>query len=641
MVSNMLSIPIGISDFRKIRENKYFYIDKTYFLEEFFRTQPAEVSLITRPRRFGKTLTMSMLAEFFDITKQSTELFNNLAITKNKELCSTWMNQYPVLSLSLKGIDGMTFQESLDAISELIGKLCDEHSYLLESQNISSFVKKSLQNFYNLSASLINIRNSLKIFTDALYQYFNKPVILLLDEYDVPINAAWNNDFYTQMISFMRGFLGEALKDNQYLKFAIITGCLRISKESIFTGVNNFRCYTISNNIFSSTFGFTQDEVDTILNAIEFSEQKDDTHYKIRKLIKEWYDGYRFGKNIEIYCPWDILQYVGDLQEDHKKIPEPYWINTSANAIIKRLIERDEVNINEAIEALVNGRSVRVSLQEAISFDDLQNDPSLVWSILYATGYLTKTDEQELDGNQAYNFADAWDFKDHKIDLVIPNKEVYQIFISTIHTLFKSYVKNNLGFRTRFLEAIWNGDSKKVTSELQKILLLTISYYDTQEYFYHAFMTGLFVGIQGLKVESNRENGYGRTDITISDLNTNKIAIFEIKHLKIETKKAKTSNKITLLESIKNNDTQNSSKILEDTLFFTQETDPREIKKLLKYLSEKAILQIKINQYAIPYLLNSVNQSITIFGISFYKKECVAIAEVLDTDESEYGSENF
>ena len=626
----MINVPTGISDFRKIRTDKYFYIDKTYFLEELLKTHPAEISLITRPRRFGKTLTISMLSEFFDITKKSSELFNGLIIKKNKGICSAWMNQYPVLALSLKGIGEMSYQSSLNAIASLLGDLCREHHYLLDSKKLQTRTQKILQSFYDESASEIHIRNSLKVFTDALYQHFDKPVILLLDEYDVPLNEAWKNNFYDQMVNFMRGFLGEALKDNKYLKFALVTGCLRISKESIFTGVNNFKCYTISNNTYSDVFGFTDAEVDLLLNKAEFIDNKDDTRNKIKENIKKWYDGYRFGKNTEVYCPWDILQYISDLQEDQDKIPEPYWINTSSNSIVRSLVENDELNIKEALEVLLNGGSVQVALQEAMSFDTLNTDPELIWSLLYSSGYLTKSTIDQDTNKNSFIPSYSGRVMRKSINLVIPNQEIREIFIDAVDTWFSKTVAKNVTFQAELLDAIWQANSEKVTGELKKILLSTISYYDTQEYFYHAFLTGLLAGTRGLKVETNRENGHGRTDIIIIDQRTNRMAIFEIKHLKIRSNKTSTYRNNPLLEVLMTNKAEVDANLLAEHVFYSQEMDRDKRKKLLKYLAEKALLQIKEQQYAASYLLNNVYQSIVIFGIAFCKKECLATAEILD-----------
>ena len=575
----MLNIPIGISDFREIRAENYYYVDKTYFLEEFFKTKPVKVSLITRPRRFGKTLTMSMLSEFFDITKNSKELFRGLAISKNKELCSDWMNQYPIIFLSFKDIQGDSFKKTKDSLIDLFADLCIQHYYLIESKKLPSLTQKILRSFYDRNTTDIDIRNSLNIFIYALTQYWERPAIVLLDEYDVPINEAWKNNYYAQMIDFIRSFFGKALKDNKYLKFAVITGCLRISKESIFTGVNNFKCYTISNNVYSSVFGFTDGEVDSLLNDAGFTDERDNNHYKIKVLIKKWYDGYLFGKSAEIYCPWDILQYVSDLQDDHEKIPEAYWINTSENAIVRRLLEKDESNIKQALEALINGGYVRVALQESMSFDSLQNDQTLVWSILYATGYLTKLKQNQDKNNLDFIPDYSGKVIREGVDLVIPNKEIKKLFLDTIDNWFLNSVAKNIIFKRKLIEAIWNADSKIITAELQKILINSISYYDAQEYFYHAFLTGLLAGIQNLKVESNREYGLGRPDITISELNFNSIAIFEIKHLKIKKKKANARLKNPLIEYIIANETINDSKLLDRSLFFTQESDVNVQKK--------------------------------------------------------------
>ncbi|MBQ7607782.1 MAG: AAA family ATPase [Desulfovibrionaceae bacterium] len=620
----MINIPAGISNFREIREENYYYIDKTFFLEEFFIAKPVKVSLITRPRRFGKTLTLSMLEEFFDITKESGSLFSGLSIAKNKELCSEWMNKYPIISISFKSIASSTFQLCMESLAELIAELCEKHEYLLESERVTPRTRKILQSFYDNNASKISIRNSLKIFTKALANHWKKPAIVLIDEYDVPINTAWKNDFYIQMIDCMRSLLGEVLKDNEFLKFAIITGCLRISKESIFTGVNNFSCYTISNDFFSNVFGFTEKDVDNLLEIANFSETDININI-IKEEIKKWYDGYLFGENTEIFCPWDILLYLRDLLKNPKRKPQSYWINTSENAIIRRLVEIDVYNTRKALEVLINGGILRVAIQESMSFDALKNDPSLVWSILYASGYLTKSTKGQKITNTHFILDYSGKVMRKGVDLVIPNREIREIFLDTIDTWFSSKLLKKTEIFNKLLDAFLQGNSKIATEELQKILIKTISYYDTQEYFYHAFLAGLLSGIEGLEIQSNREHGHGRTDITMYDRSKNKIVIFEIKHLKFFSKATNSIKEPQLIEHL----SVDNNCLIEDSIFFTKEQYLNKIKKFLRLLAKKALEQIKKKEYASEYITENIPENIVIWGISFFKKECLAIAEIL------------
>ncbi|MBQ3170833.1 MAG: AAA family ATPase, partial [Mailhella sp.] len=330
------NILIGGESFRRIREDNCYYIDKTMFLEELLSQTPPMVSLITRPRRFGKTLNMTMLQEFFDIRQDSRKLFEGLAISKNEALCDAWMNKYPSVFLSMKNVEGMSFDDAYIYFRDLASRLCSDHGYLIDSPRVAELEKRLLKSILDQEADAGAVSNILLTLSRALHAHWGKPAILLIDEYDVPLARAEQNGYYSEMVSFIRNMLGAALKTNPSLQLAVLTGCLRIAKESIFTGLNNFKCYGISDPKFSDKFGFTSQEVDTLLADAHFSDKKD--------VMREWYDGYRFGLGQEIYCPWDILQYVDDLQTDPNAKPQAYWSNTSSNSIIKKFIGRTDFN---------------------------------------------------------------------------------------------------------------------------------------------------------------------------------------------------------------------------------------------------------------------------------------------------------
>ena len=498
-----LNILIGGESFKELREHHLCYVDKTSFLEEMLNAIPAKVSLITRPRRFGKTLMMTMLQEFFDIQKNSRELFEGLAISKDARLCDEWMNQYPTLFLTLKGVEGNTFSEATMFYRELAVRLCSDHEYLLESSKVSRSDKTLLNNVLERTADIADLAGCLQVLSHALESHYGKPVILLIDEYDVPISWAEQNGYYKEMIGFMRNMLGAALKTNPSLKFAVLTGCLRIARESIFTGLNNFRCYGIADDQFASAFGFTSKEVDELLISAEMPDKK--------VSIKEWYDGYRFGNEQEIYCPWDVLLYVDDLQRNPSATPKAYWNNTSGNAIVKTLIAQSSQEIRQKVEDLISGDAIEEHLAEDLTYDLVYENENNLWSMLYLTGYLTKAPEQPDNGNTA---------------LVIPNKEVREIFTSTVTAWFHdSLRKRDL---TPFVDAIWNGDTAAMQMTLNDILYDTISYHDSAESFYHGFLAGLIRGA-GLAIKSNREHGLGRTDIVIEDGRNRRAIIIEIK----------------------------------------------------------------------------------------------------------------
>ena len=499
------NILIGGESFREIREFNCYYIDKTDFLVELLSNIPAKVSLITRPRRFGKTLNMTMLQEFFDIRQDIKKLFEGLAVSKNETLCNEWMNKYPSVFLSMKNVEGMSFDDAYIYFRALAARLCSDHAYLIDSPRVAELEKNLLKSILEEDADTGAVSNILLTLCRALHAHWGKPAILLIDEYDVPLARAEQNGYYDEMVIFIRNVLGAALKTNPSLLLAVLTGCLRIAKESIFTGLNNFKCYGISDPKFSDKFGFTSQEVDTLLSDAHFSNKKD--------VMREWYDGYRFGLGQEIYCPWDILQYVDDLQTDPNAKPQAYWSNTSSNSIIRKFIGRTDFNTNKKIETLLAGDSIDVELVESLTYDTVHSSEENLWSMLYLTGYLTKAQE---DG-----FGD-------KTRLVIPNKEIRKIFIKSVRTWFTDTMK--VTPREELLDAFWAGDSERFTRQLAQILLNSISFHDDHhEDFYHAVLVGLFIGC-GYDVESNHEVGYGRPDIVIIDRRNARAAVIETKH---------------------------------------------------------------------------------------------------------------
>lgn len=497
-----LKMPIGISDFETIRKRNAYYVDKSSLISELINSMSA-VTLFTRPRRFGKTLTMSMLESFFNIEKNSKNLFDGLEISKNEALCAAWMNEYPVISLTFKEIEGLDFETAYEYLKEVLADLFSQYSFLIDEASTAENDKELFYNLQNCSATKAGVKKSLKLLVKLLFNYYGKPVILLLDEYDVPLAKAADNGYYKEMLDIMRGIL-QVLKDNNNLAFAVITGCLRISKESIFTGTNNFKINTITSKRFNEYFGFTEREVKELLQDINASSQYDK--------VKEWYDGYNFG-GVEIYCPWDVINYADDFINEDKVEPSCYWNNTSGNTIIRSFIDRFSNEIRDDFEVLLKGGQIQKTIKEDLTYDLLHSSEENFWSVLYLTGYLTMVKESK--------------FISKEITLKIPNKEIREIFNDTIKEWFTTTVGNMN--RNKLFQAIWNADVATITEQMTKILVRTISYYDYREDFYHAFLVGIFTGA-GYSVKSNRENGEGRSDVVIKDNNNMRVAIFEVKY---------------------------------------------------------------------------------------------------------------
>ena len=507
---NDLKIPVGVSDFAKIRNYKYYYVDKTGLIEDLLEKETAEVTLITRPRRFGKTMGMSMLDNFFDIRKDSKAIFEGLEISQNTELCSQWMNQWPVLFLSFKEVNGTVFDHAFNLLKFTLAQFCDDHAYLTESEKVTEEQKRIFRRLNDQTASLTDVQGALLVLMKMMRAYYGKPVILLLDEYDVPIAKASANGYYTEMLEVIRGMMSTALKDNDALRFAVITGCLRIAKESIFTGTNNFVSDTISSSHLNESFGFTQADIDQILKDADCLEHAAD--------IKNWYDGYHFG-DLDVYCPWDVMTYLRDLQRNPKAKPASYWKNTSDNSIIRSFIDYRGAKISQKLETLLSGGYILQKVEEDLTYDYLHSSEENLWSILYLTGYLTRVREEDLPAP----------LPEDASALIIPNAEVREIFETTIQKWFDESAQTwNL---TALFDAMWSGNAETLTAEINKLLYKTISYHDYKEDFYHAFLTGILAG-SGCAVKSNREHGEGRSDIVIYHPDRPQVILFEAKYAK-------------------------------------------------------------------------------------------------------------
>lgn len=504
-----IKIPVGRSGFADIRMNNYYFADKSGLIEELLKTDATQVTLITRPRRFGKTLNMSMLSEFFDIRKDSKALFKGLAIAENEELCTKWMNQYPTLFLTFKDIGGNTFENAYGLLETVISNLCKSHEYLTKSEVVNEndklvFLELSLGN-----ARKKDLQTSIALLIRMMQAYYGKPVILLVDEYDVPIAKASGNrgekeDYYEQMMEVICPLISTAIKDNDSLKFAVFTGCLRIAKESIFTGTNNFVSDTISDTRLNEYFGFTQAEVNVLLEKTKLMDHIDE--------IKKWYNGYQFG-DFDIYCPWDVMNYVNNLIMNPKAEPKSYWENTSDNAIIRSFLERTQFDVNEKFEELLAGKYILEPIEETLTYDVLESSEENLWTLLYFTGYLTTIQIEEKPPFGLFA-------------LKIPNAEVMDIFRKSVKSWF--YDHASMSDRSKLFFALWNGEAETLTNLLSDLLFDTISYHDYRESFYHAFLVGL-VSNAGYRVESNYENGLGRSDIVVKDRRNRRAFIIEAK----------------------------------------------------------------------------------------------------------------
>ena len=502
-----VNFPLGRSEFKDIREKNLFYIDKTQLIEDLYNSDGTKVFLFTRPRRFGKTLTMSMLSSFFDISEDSNDIFGGLQISRNKEICDKWMNRFPTVFISFKDVDGLTFESATHMLSNVIVELYEHYLFLGDSDNISEENKIRFRNVYSAKASLDDLKNSLTLLIRLLCAYYGKKVILLIDEYDVPMAKASEKGYYPEMLDVMKGILS-VLKDSTTLEFAVVTGCLRIAKESIFTGLNNLYSNTITSTAFSTYFGFTSGEVENTFRELGVEDKL--------PLTREWYDGYRFGKS-EIYSPWDVISYLNDLKSDGDARPKNYWANTSGNAIIESFIKIGRKTLFDDIDALLNGEFIVKCIDENITYDYLHSTDNNFWSILLMTGYLT------VCGNDETGVS----LSDDEVALRIPNREVRGIFSKCIVNWVQTVTeKENLWSLS---EALWKGDSETIARDMTRIINRTLSYNDVwHEYAYHLFFNGLFAGI-GYRIDSNKEYGMGKTDIVVLDYRRKRAAIFELK----------------------------------------------------------------------------------------------------------------
>ena len=509
---NTLKLPVGIDSFEKIRKNRFYYIDKTKLIEQLVETG-GEVTLFTRPRRFGKTLNMSMLRSFFEIDADES-LFDGLYITKNKELCEEYMGKYPVIFLSLKSVDGLTFEDAKYRMTELIGLEAERFGFLEDSEHLSENEKKRYKAIISLNNGMNTMNekmliSSLQVLSQLLYKHFGKKVIILIDEYDVPLDKAFQNGFYREMVSLIRGLFGMALKTNDSLQFAVLTGCMRISKESIFTGLNNFEVLSIMNDQYDESFGFTDAEVKKILNDYNLKD-----HYLE---VKEWYDGYHFG-NIDIYCPWDVIQYCKSLYLDVSAKPQDFWSNSSGNAIVRRFIDKADISTRNEIERLIAGESIEKDVVSELTYDEIDKSIENLWSVLFTTGYLTQRGQVGTDT-----------FK-----LAIPNLEIRRLFIKQIREWFRETSQSDGETLNEFCNAFPRQNPKKIEELFGDYLWNTISIRDTapakKENFYHGILLGLLGYKSNWLIKSNAESGIGYSDILVEVPDNRTGIVIELKY---------------------------------------------------------------------------------------------------------------
>jgi len=542
----MKLLPTGIENFKTMIDKSAYYVDKTNFIEDVLSEQ---VVLYTRPRRFGKTLNMSMLYYFFSIKeKENAYLFDGLNISKNKDALKH-QNKYPTIFISLKEMKNLTFDAQISSFSNVIYELLEKNLEILSSDQLSDTTKDILNKLHNRSSSAEDLKISLRVITNALYTYYQQKVIILIDEYDVPLQAAYQNNYYEEMVEFLRSVFSSALKTNDALEKGVMTGCLRISKESIFTGLNNFTAYSVLNNISSEFFGFTELEVKQLLKDYNLSEKMDE--------VKEWYDGYQFG-NKEIYNPWSTLMYVKNITQDVSFKPISFWANTSGNDLIVKYIQNGDKKLRKEFDVLMSGQSLIKYIKPELTYREMDNINN-IYSFLLLTGYLKVIKDR---GENQY-------------ELVIPNKEVYEIYKQSFMSYFEDYTTSRKG---ELYQELVDGDAKKVNLLLNDILLRSISYFDNQESFYHGFLVGL---LNDYEVVSNRESGNGRFDVCVLPENIlGTVVLIECKH-----------------------------SISEDDLIDDAKEGARQIVEK-KYLEEH---RFKKYENAVGY------------GISFYKKQCYVV----------------
>lgn len=551
-IDRMKLLPTGIENFKTMIDKSAYYVDKTNFIENVLSEQ---VVLYTRPRRFGKTLNMSMLYYFFSIKeRENSYLFDGLNISKNKDALKH-QNKYPTIFISLKEMKSLTFDAQISSFSNVIYELLEKNLEILSSDQLSDTTKDILNKLHNRSSSVEDLKISLRVITNALYTYYQQKVIVLIDEYDVPLQAAYQNNYYEEMVEFLRSVFSSALKTNDALEKGVMTGCLRISKESIFTGLNNFTAYSVLNNISSESFGFTELEVKQLLKDYNLSEKMDE--------VKEWYDGYQFG-NKEIYNPWSTLMYVKNITQDVSFKPISFWANTSGNDLVVKYIQNGDKKLRKEFDVLMSGQSLIKYIKPELTYREMDNINN-IYSFLLLTGYLKVIKDR---GENQY-------------ELVIPNKEVYEIYKQSFMSYFEDYTTSRKG---ELYQELVDGDAKKVNLLLNDILLRSISYFDNQESFYHGFLVGL---LNDYEVVSNKESGNGRFDVCVLPENIlGTVVLIECKH-----------------------------SISEDDLIDDAKEGARQIVEK-KYLEEH-----KFKKYE-----NTVG-----YGISFYKKQCYVVKLKFDS----------
>lgn len=521
-MASTMKLPVGIDDFRKLRESHFYYVDKTRLIEQLLLNW-SEVTLFTRPRRFGKTLNMSMLKSFFDIGTDET-LFDGLYISGNKELCDEYMGKYPVIFLSLKGVEGLTYEEAFEAFVRIMGKEVNRVSFLADSDKLTQIEREQYKGLTimkngRLAFDKEKLVSSLQLLSQLLYKQYGKKAVILIDEYDVPLDKAFQNGYYNEMVSLIRGLFGQALKTNEFLQFAVLTGCLRISKESIFTGLNNFKVMSITDSRFDEQFGFTDEEVKKLLSDYDMDSHFDE--------VKEWYDGYHFGR-ADVYCPWDVINHVDHLRDDGDAKPQTYWINSSGNSLVRRLINRADSSTKDEIERLIAGEAIEKVIRQDLTYDEIENSIDNIWSVLFTTGYLTKVGEVKLADSESYAYK-----------LVIPNKEVREVFVLQIQEWFKAVVANDNDTMKLLSKAILDKDEMILARQLNIVMGRMISILDTKspddmkENFYHGLLLGLLRGSNpDWLIRSNRESGDGFSVILIKPENPDLGIVIEVKYAK-------------------------------------------------------------------------------------------------------------
>ena len=521
-MANTLKLPVGIENFEEIRKLGFYYIDKTRLIEQLLQGW-GKVTLFTRPRRFGKTLNMSMLKSFFEIGTDKT-LFDGLYISGNKALCDEHMGKYPVIFLSFKGVEGLMYDEAFDALVRVIGKEVSRVSFLADSDKLTLLEREQYKGLTIIEdGSFVfnkdKLISSLQLLSQLLYKHYGQKAVILIDEYDVPLDKAFQNGYYKEMVSLIRGLFGQALKTNEFLQFAVLTGCLRVSKESIFTGLNNFEINSIVDIDHDEQFGFTDDEVMKLLLDYDRSERYPDA--------KEWYDGYHFG-NADIYCPWDVINFAKKLVSDPSARPSAFWINSSGNDMVKRFVDKADQTTRDEIEKLVAGGFVEKPLRLDLTYDEIDNTIDNLWSVLFTTGYLTKIGEVKVPDSESYAYK-----------LVIPNKEVREVFILQIQEWFKAVVAKDDDTMKLLSRAILDKDEKQIARQLNIVMSRMISILDTKapdamkENFYHGLLLGLLRGSNpDWLIKSNRESGDGFSDILIMPEDPDAGIVIEVKYAK-------------------------------------------------------------------------------------------------------------